>query len=245
MTYPTISEANFHEALDLFRNDKLDDERIKRLTQAKEGGDFNPLVVHELVSGLYQIVDGLGDPKPRAFGARFDRAAAALVHTTLALETAVASDISFWRWLSFSSDGELASLIDWRYGAGEKNQAPKTYFGLGHPKNSMYGYLWLRANAVYERDQDDSYKYTRFGDVDLWQSHIIKVDFGSVPQLARAFVKFIHPGPGEQRVSREEYRSLASELTRRNASVAFELLNDEEAESFVNQVWEERKDWLL
>lgn len=245
MTYPTISEADFHEALELFRNGRLDDESIKRLTELKEGGDFNSLVVHELVSGLYQIVEGLGDPKPRGFGARFDRAAAAFVHETLALEPTIASDTSFWRWLSFASDGELAALIDWRYGTGEKYQAPKKYFGLGHPKNSMYGYLWLRANAVFDSEQDDPYEYTRLGDVDLWQSHIIRVDFGSVPQLAKAFVKFIHPGPGKQRISRDDYRSLASELSRRNASVAFELLDSKEAESLINQVWEERKDWLL
>ena len=78
----------------------------------------------------------------------------------------------------------------------------------------------------------------------MWQSHIIRVDFGSVPTLSRAFIRFVFPSEGEQALSRDEYRKLAVELTHRNASMSFELLKDDATFAFVRNVWEERRDWM-
>ena len=108
----------------------------------------------------------------------------------------------------------------------------------------MYGYLWLRADAVYDDTREDPYELTRRGDVDVWQSHIIRVDFGSVPPLSRAFIRFVFPSEGEQALSRTEYRALAPELSHRNASMSFELLDDDAALAFVQKVWDERRDWM-
>ena len=53
---------------------------------------------------------------------------------------------------------------------------------MGRVHESMFGYLWLRANCVYDRDRKDPYEIARIGNVvDLWLSHIIRVDYGSIP----------------------------------------------------------------
>jgi len=182
------------------------------------------------------------DEKP---GAKFERQVRSITHERLNLSSKTAGDPDFWRWLTFSSDGELAELVDWRYGeAEEAGSAKEKYFGFGKIKEGMYGYLWISADAVYDPTLEDQYELAKRGeDVDLWQSHIVRIDFGSVPQIARAFVKFVFPSEDEQQLSRDEYRRLAPELSRRNASMAYELMDEDACLAFIEEVWEERATW--
>jgi hypothetical protein len=243
MTYPTLSEMRAEDALRALRiNKPLDEGALAVVTEQADGADFDESVLPELAAGLYQIVDKLGDPRPQSFGAEFERAAAPLVHRVLKLESMVAGDACFWRWLSFAAGGELGLLVDWRYGSHAQPALSK-YFGFGQPKESLYGYLWMRANAVYDDERRDPYELSRAGDVDIWQSHVIRVDFGSVPAVARAFVELVHPSGAPQALSREDYRDLAVEVTRRNASSAFELFDAAAAANFMSQIWKERDGW--
>ena len=243
MTYPSISSEDASKVFELLREDELDDSALKELVVEKEGGDVNRELVVDLSDVLFSTVQSVG--RKRGFQAEFDRIVAAEVHSRLSLSPIVAGDPGFWRWLTFSNDGDFASLVDWRYGGGEELVARAKYFALGRIKESMYGYLWLRADAVYDMALDDPYEFCRYGDVDIWQSHIVRVDFGSVPSMARSFIRFVHPEPGVQRLSREEYRALASELTRRNASILFELFDDVDSLDFVKELWKEKDSWML
>jgi hypothetical protein len=243
MTYPTLSEARAEDALRALRVSKpLDEKALAAIAEHAEGADFDESVLPELAAGLYEIVDNLGEPRPQNFGAEFERSAAPLVHQVLRLEAMAAGDARFWRWLSFAMGGELGMLVDWRYGSPGQPALAK-YFGFGQPKESLYGYLWMRANAVYDKERPDPYELSRVGDVDIWQSHVIRVDFGSVPAVARAFVELVHPKGASQALSREDYRDLAVEVTRRNASAAFELFDASAAAKFVSQIWKERDGW--
>ena len=206
-----------------------------------------PTIDYERVSGaidlLFDVVDSLGEGRSPGFFARFEGLAAAGLHKQLALPPQVAGDPAFWRWLTFSHEGDFAHLVNWRYGSGDPPKARPRYF-LGHVKETMYGYLWLRANAVFDPTCADPYELCHRGDVDLWQSHVVRVDFGSVPAMARAFVRMVYPEPGVQKLSRKEYRALAIELTRRNSSMLFELFDDEQALEFIDAIWQERGSWM-
>ena len=103
----------------------------------------------------------------------------------------------------------------------------------------MYAYLWLCAQSVLDLTLEDPYELSRRGDVDIWQSHVVRIDFGSVPQLARAFIRFVFPDEESQFLRREQYRQLAREVTRRNASMAFELLDDSESLELIRDIWEQ------
>jgi len=173
----------------------------------------------------------------------FERLAAPLVHQKLKLSPITAGDARFWCWLTFSCDGQFAEIVDLRY--GDSAAGRHGYMGFGTLKQGFLAYLWLRANAVYDKDASDPYLFCGRGQSDFWTSHIIRVDFGSMPSMARAFVKYVHPDEGTQRLQLLEYRALSSELTRRNASTLLELLDDKSAYEFIEQVWAERNEWWM
>ena len=145
------------------------------------------------------------------------------------------------RWLAFSNDGEYAEIVDLRY--GKKAKTREGYFGLRGIREGFLAYLWLRANAVFDPAANDPYWLVGRGQSDLWTSHLIRVDFGSMPPMARAFIRFVHPDTDSQNLSVAEYRELVKELTRRNAVTLLELFDDESAFDFVTQVWKDRKQW--
>ena len=241
MAYPVLEESVARELFKKYVSHDLSPEDISTFERYKDGPALEIESARDLANILWEIAQDL---RP---GAKFEKLARPVTHERLNLSPKVAGDIGFWRWLTFASDGNLAELVDWRYGkADEPGSANEIYFGFGQIKKSMYGYLWLCADAAYDSTLEDKYELVRRGeDVDLWQSHIIRIDFGSVPQLARAFVRFLFPSESEQRLSREEYRKLAPELSRRNASIAYELMSEDECMSFIEEVWKERDIWEI
>ena len=241
-SYPTLPVEAARRAFDAHVAQQAVEPIVQEATVHKissvSGAEFNEARSVHLSNVLWELAHGLGKP-----GYAFERQAASLVHQRLELPSIVAGDAGFWRWLTFSVDGELAQLVDWRYPGQETGHAREQYFGFGQMKGGMYAYLWLCAQAVFNPKLKDPYELSRRGDVDVWQSHIVRIDFGSVPQLAQAFIRFVFPQEGEQVLSREQYRQLAREVTRRNASMAFELLDDSESLELISDIWEQRDAW--
>ena len=244
MSYPTLTADSAAAILSMFSERRPWTDEYLAATVEVDG----PAIDHERVEGaldlLYDVVDSLGEGRSPGFFARFEGLSAGALHKQLALPPQVAGDPAFWRWFTFSQEGDFAYLVNWRYGSGDPPTNTRPRYFLGHVKEIMYGYLWLRANAVFDPTCADPYELCRRGDVDLWQSHVVRVDFGSVPAMARAFVRMVYPEPGIQKLSRKEYRALAIELTRRNSSMLFELFNDEQALEFIDAVWRERASWM-
>ena len=94
----------------------------------------------------------------------------------------------------------------------------------------------------------EPYDGIEYADVDLWDSHVIDVDYGSVPGMARAFVKVVRDlalprGNTSDSDKSVGYRDLAKEVRRRNATMAFELFSDVEAYNWIVALWEERQTW--
>ena len=238
LSYPTLSVEAARQVFNAHVTEQAVEPIVQDATVRVSGADFDEARSIDLSNILWELAHDLDKP-----GYGFERQAASLVHQRLELHSIVAGDAGFWRWLTFSVDGELAQLVDWRYPGKETGHAREQYFGFGQMKEGMYAYLWLCAQAVVDLTLEDPYELSRRGDVDIWQSHIVRIDFGSVPQLARAFIRFVFPEEEEQFLRREQYRQLAREVTRRNASMAFELLDDTESLELIGEIWEQRNAW--
>ena len=237
-SYPTLPVEAARRAFDAHVAEQAVEPIVQEATVQVSGAEFDEARSVDLSNVLWELAHGFDKP-----GHAFERQTASLVHLRLGLHSIVAGDAGFWRWLTFSVDGELAQLVDWRYPGQETGHAREQYFGFGQMKEGMYAYLWLCAQAVFDPTLEDPYELSRRGDVDIWQSHIVRIDFGSVPQLARAFIRFVFPEEEEQFLRREQYRQLAREVTRRNASMAFELLDDSESLELIGDIWEQRGAW--
>ena len=237
-SYPTLSVEVARRAFEEHLAEKPIESMVREATVQVSGPEFDEAESIDLSTVLWELAHGLEKP-----GYAFERQAASLVHRHLGLHPIVAGDAGFWRWLTFSGEGDLADLVDWRYPGQDTGHAREQYFGFGQMKEGMYAYLWLCAQSVLDRALEDPYELSRRGDVDVWQSHVVRIDFGSVPQLARAFIRFVFPDDETQFLRREQYRQLAKEVTRRNASMAFELLDDSESLELIRNIWERRHAW--
>lgn len=237
-SYPTLSVEAARRVFNAYSAEDAIEPIVQENTAQLNGPEFDEAQSVDLSNILWELAHSSEKP-----GYAFEREAASLVHERLGLHPIVAGDAGFWRWLTFSADGELAELVDWRYPSQDAGHARDQYFGFGQMKEGMYAYLWLCAQAVFDTTLEDPYELSRRGDVDIWQSHIVRIDFGSVPQLARAFIRFVFPDKETQFLRREQYRQLAKEITRRNASMAFELLNDSESLELIGQIWEQYDAW--
>ena len=240
MTYPTITVESARKMLKHHDEGTIDESVLAAETEQQPDGDVDPGSIIDLANHLEEIV--LSVKGKRGWGAMFEQLAAPSVHEKLNLSLITAGDAGFWRWLMFTNDGRFADIVDLRHPT-KKLHRREGYMGFGPLQEGFLAYLWLRANAVYERDASDPYLLCRRGQSDFWTSHIIRIDYGSIPAMARAFVRYVHPEENTQRLELGEYRELTKELTRRNASTLLELLDDESSYEFIESVWAERNEW--
>lgn len=243
MTYPTLSKDSARDLLDRHRRDEVVVDEFEKTTVFRDGGSFEMERAIEVSAVLWELAKTKMERKHLG-GFDFDRQAASIVHERLRLSPLVAGDADFWRWLTFAANGELMELVDIRYERDPTLGGPREiYYGLGNIKKGMYAQLWLRADSVVDDTLDDPYELTRRGNVDVWDSHIIDVDFGSVHQFARAFIRWVFPTEEDQTLELDDYRILAREITRRNASMTLEILDQDDCTVFIEEVWGERDAW--
>ena len=188
--------------------------------------------------------------------AEFDGQCAPLLHRTLALPSIVAGDADFWRWLTFSQGGHGAEVVDLRYGGGRgkpswsspDGPARPVYYGLEDLKKGMFAKLWICANVMYIEDAADRYDGIDYPDVDLWDSHVIDVNFGSSAVMARAFVKVVRDmglprGEASDPAAPAGFRDLAKEIRRRQATIVFEMFDEPTARRWIEELWKDRRSW--
>lgn len=204
---------------------------------------------HELLSELLEMVANNSALEIGSWKGRFDAEAAAKIHSTLQLTADVAGDPDYWRWLTFSNDGLGLQIVDYRYGDGSPGSAKRSHYALEDLADGTLAKLWLRANSVYLGKVGDYDLLGDLQDIDFWESHVLKIDFGRVPQLTRAFVQFVinnelPRGKNNDPAVDPGFRNLAPELTRRNATLAFEVLSEDECYELIETVWAERDSWL-
>lgn len=240
----------------------LYDERVDRTAPASEaeatlykpGADF---AESRGIDFLNQCCDlALTAKDSNWSAAEFDGHCARLVHSKLGLPSLVAGDADFWRWLTFSQGGYGADVVDLRYG-GHRGKpswsvpdkpARSVYYGLEDLKKGMFAKLWICANSMFIGDATDPYDGIEYADVDLWDSHIIDVNFGSSAVMARAFVKVVRDnglprGEVSNPAAPVGFRDLAKEIRRRQATIVFEMFDDQTARQWVEELWKDRNSW--
>ena len=251
MSYPGLSIEAASEIDKSRRADINLNQDIGALAIWKPGAHFDKAIAKDCLNQCCDLVEMMRDTS--ASPAEFDSKCAPLVHGALALSPQVAGDGDFWRWLTFMDHCYGAEIVDWRYGRRRKGQASsgvarQVYYGLGHMKKGMFAKLWICADMMYVENQKTPYDGIEYADVDLWDSHVIDVDYGSVPAVARAFVKIVRDlrlprgGPSTPNES-AGYRDLAKEIRRRHATLAIELFSDDIAYLWIKEVWGERDSW--
>lgn len=241
MRYPTISIAEGRRALDALRHGVA---YTPEAVWVGEGSkDFDLDLVDDVVMELQSLRKDLGEPvrgDPRYFS-RFEGLAARAVHETLELPPAVAVDHEFWIWFVLGGQHDyLAKLVTWRHGVGEEAfGALDVNYGLTtNLEAGLYSRMWLRADLVYDDSRNDPYELAERGDQDLWRSHILRTEYGQVPNVARALLLFQYPdsSPYTPTVKTKVMREMAKELRRRQAASAYELLDFTEAQDLVQEV---------
>ncbi len=241
--YSKLSDESARKLLQLFTENRLTDAALQEVASQDENCSPSLEVAQDLANHLHEIWYETKDQGTRA-GLMFEQIAAPVVHEKLKLSPSAAGDPDFWRWLSFSCDGQFIEIVQARYPKALPHRF-EAYLSLGSPSEPGFlRYLWLRANSVYDPKAEAPYALCDRGQSDFWTSHIVRIDYGCIPSMARAFVKFVHPEPDTQRLNLKEYRALSKELTRRNANTLLELFQDEDAYDFIDSVWSERDTWL-
>ncbi len=171
-------------------------------------------------------------------GGKFESEACAVVHACLAdVDRRVLADHNFWTWLAVDC---LADILEWRFGA-EGRPAQAANYGIGTRTENMLFRLWLRADLGKESGTDP-YELAKFGDQDLWRSHLLRQGYANARSIVRALLKLqagklMHENKPAKKVAGgdepEGVRMLAKRLRRMRANVVFEYLTPVQAEALV------------
>lgn len=222
----------------ILRREKADD-----LYRRLSGGEpFATVAEEQIVGDGPNVLDGVDLPalcqklkklleqcKGSNKFAIFESEGSAIVHAAMPdLPAYIATDPEFWMWLTFiPCDGKFADLVVKRFG----KDAKAVNFSLGPLPESLYFRLWWRGF----KGRDNNYDIAKRGDIDLWRSHIIRIESPMSDTMMKAFVKTIMPEPNQVKVPLKQtiIRSLAIKITARHASCAYETLTEEQCLSLV------------
>ena len=249
--YPTISMESADQLLRLYAEGNLD----PRISAEKTIGEFSTKSqnqdVQETLMRLFEVAEQVGLVESRnstKAQRQFHSMASIELHKSFSAFGNANGDPNFWRWVNFFGDAYGAALVDLRYGGENLGSAQTQYYGIGRNNQGLLSSLWLRADLMYDGSRDDPYEFSKaMLDLDFWWSHIIRLRYSCCRSVAKAFVRFVveHEIPrGNTKVLGDDgFRDLQPELTRRFATIAFEMMDDNSAFEFVQQTWEERKIW--
>lgn len=150
-------------------------------------------------------------------------------------------DPTFWSWLSLAS---LWNFIVWRQpGAFKATDGSVDKWNqyvdgrLSHECIASRMYLRMAALGGSEHAELAS---AVPGGTDLWRSHILRVRAGEHPPLVRAIVR-LQSDP-KKRLMTNPLREFAKELNRTLTNLVPALLEDDEAEEFVREIWNRHVD---
>lgn len=253
MPYPVLPVTVAREAYARRRRGGEAHALVESETAERDGGEFRPELAQEVLEECFGLSPGPAGPRR----AHFDAICARHLHTRLDLPAVCAGDPDFWRWLTFAYGGCGADLVDLRYGRNADDsivdsEAPHSpvgrpvYYGLGPMRKGMFAKLWICANLMYRpHGEADPYDGLDYHDVDLWDSHVIDIDWGGVPAMARSFVQVVRDMalPRGDKPGECGFRHLAREIRRRYPTTAFEVFTDHDAYTWVAALWRDRETW--
>jgi len=204
-------------------------------------GDNLPVeLLEELRTKLLKLkrkfAEKLRDKDPQ--GGKFESEACAIVHSCLAaVDRRALADHDFWTWLAVDF---LADILEWRFGTNGRPAKPANY-GIGTRTENMFFRLWVRAD-LGKTNTADPYELARFGDQDLWRSHLLRQGYANARCIARSLLKLqagklvLGTKLAKKVVGGDEpegVRMLAKRLRRMRANVVFEYLTPNQADALV------------
>jgi len=264
MIYPYITLPKLRTALQhASENDGRLPEDVDDLIGFRGDGDNRVSDVLSLLKGDLESLITVNGIDPR-----FDSKARELIHGYLSnLDTQVLIDSDFWRYLSGiyfydivrtrHPENKKAKTIDanWANFGGKSSSTTE----------SLIHRLFLGADLSIDREnRSDPYHLSKVHDVDLWQSHIIRVLSGENPIYARALLLWFkerdkwyskQSNSAELLKEMDRYdnfktahlRDFVKRVRRVRSNVIHEFLSLEEVRALINNValesLEKRADW--
>ena len=199
-------------------------------------GDDSPYDVD--AEALRDSLNSLMDSTSGA--AAFEAKAAQLVYEHLqALPLSIVGNPGFWSWLTLGlRNGMLSEIVMKRYNG--KDSTKDIRFGITTKTEMLEGLffrLWWRAHCLYEPESEDSFRLSKRGDIDTWDSHIFGQDYGRNKNIKSALLEHFFPDDNQTKLAIpiKELRKVASRIKAYNAVRAVGLLSPEQSREFVSQ----------
>ena len=153
------------------------------------------------------------------------------VHRALRdLPIEILDDPGFWRYLSLA---EFWWFVRLREGGPIARGNVMTYVDGGRECVPLR--MFLRAQAIRKGD-DYSLAGALPRATDFWRSHVLRVNTGTAPQLARSLARL----QLETRMVSEEIRPLARELNRLWSNIVFHVYEEEDCDEVLRDLYEKR-----
>jgi hypothetical protein len=222
--------------------------------------------VVDILSLLKGELDALGASE--GFDSKFDAKARPIVHGYLAnLDDHVLIDDDFWRYLSGIY---LYDIVRARHPENAKSKsADSNWTNFGGKSTatteSLMRRLYIGASlSIDPGNRQDSYHLARIHDVDLWQSHIIRVLSGENPKYVKGLLKWFkerdkwyakmpNSGPVLAELTKLDnfktghLRDFVKRVRRLRSNVIHEFLEQAEIDVMISQLAQEsiedRKSW--
>lgn len=252
MSYPVLETERAVEWLTAYRAELSETEDAPQAGPPPEGQGSDESVdmvawrawAVSLIEMEAQELDRWKTMSLRTSMSKFEADAAARIHTAavnaFGKDHPAFADHRFWNWLGTSIGYDLVYR---RYSSDDGKRFPAVRnFASDNAAHTFFYRLWLRADmsVCYDGDHAD-YTLTTRGDVDFWQSHILRQRYAEAPDFARALIRFQYPdGQSMARLTGRKQipiRTLAKELKSSCANNQIELMDEEEATVFIEAIW--------
>ena len=173
--------------------------------------------------------------------AQFEAAAAPIIHQFLKLPEEIAGNRDFWTWFTLvAAQGDFVRVVERRFQGGLMSDDPN--FGIVTHVNlyeGLFARLWWRGHRFYDETADEPYDTARRGYMDLWRSHILRINWGASKTMAKALIEFLYPEKNQISGPNTDYiRKLASLACAENSVTAFELLTVDECKNVLKELAE-------
>jgi hypothetical protein len=238
MPYPTVAHADAIAWVTRWRQQEEPSAlppppqvTIKPEGDAHDWNEIATALVAELEALLKDYVQGGGRDVARAYEAE----ASVLIHQRLPEHSAL-GDPEFWTWLAVVHGPEL---VVQRYAINRKSSAPKVpgtdnFSSRSSPENLFFR-LWFRGEIGHCEELEDRYFYARFGDIDIWRSHLFRQGYADARPFAHALLSFQYPGGpgGAPRLGIDAIRALVKRLRRARTNIFFEFMDKARSMEFI------------
>lgn len=203
-------------------------------------GSGDPLDMDRIENAAIAVADLREKRGPTKRDSIEGAAAIVLYEAVEHLPAMVLNDPGFWRYLSFAYDG-FWEFAAWRH--REQLGKPKSfskYVDAKRPRECVLTRMFLRVHALHG-DGDDDREYRdlaasiKTNAADFWRAHIVRVQTGKSPAVARSLAR----RQREDDLPRNVIREFAKIVNRIHANVVTAIYDDEEADAFILDLREE------